>query len=606
MLFKIIIMSYLSYIDNIFIKIISQEPDPLNKARIRILGYILVFYLFFSAILIVAYSQVDVPFHLIRVSIVFIISVLLIAVALYTNLWRFVSHTILIVITLGVWSNLSLYVKDVNLETLQYIWFACVLSFYIHGSKWGWIYSALNILPVLTFIIADHKNYFYFGTSTHEVSQPLYVFITLYNFLLIIFLQFYFFRSFNNNITRLTMAKSELGLLNEKLNQTVAKVEKLSNSRMEFLSTMSHEIRTPLNGVIGLTNVLLIENPRKDQEENLDMLKFSAENLLLLVNNVLDVNKLDSDKTELERVGFNIAELIRRAYSSSRLRASEKKLDFKLFIDPLLEGKLVISDPTRVTQVILNLINNAIKFTEKGSIAISAHALNVSKKKIKVQFTIEDTGIGISTENQHIIFEPFMQATASTTRNYGGTGLGLQIVEKTLGMFDSQINLTSEENVGSKFVFTIDFNYIVLEDPKPILAVNAQNDLSGLKVLVAEDNGINSMVIEKILKKWNILPTIVDNGLSAIQSVENGDFDVILMDIHMPIMDGYEATAGIRGLEDRTKANISIIALTASVNEKVNQNVADARMDDYLAKPFNPDHLFAKLKAIRQLITLEA
>ena len=591
-------MGFLNFIDAIFIRIINQEPDPLNKARIRILGYILAFYLFFSAILIVSYTQSDVPLHLIRVSIIFVITILLIGVVLYTNLWRLVSHTILTVITLGVWSNLALYVKDVNLETLQYVWFACVLSFYMHGSIWGWIYSSLNILPVLALISLDKKNYFFVGANTHEVSQAVYLFVILYNFLLIIFLQFYFFRSFNNSIMRLTLAKGELGLLNEKLNKTLAEVEKLSNSRIEFLSTISHEIRTPLNGVVGLTNVLLLENPRKDQEENLDMLKFSAENLLLLVNNVLDVNKLDSSKSELEKVGFNLVELITRAYSSSKLRASEKMLDFTLFIDPALEGKLVISDPTRVTQVLLNLINNAIKFTEKGRISIDVQVLNLSKKKIKVQFSIEDTGIGIAPDNQLIIFEPFMQASDSTTRNYGGTGLGLQIVEKTLKMFGSEINLTSEENVGSKFVFTIDFNYIILEDPRPILSVNTQSDLSSLKVLVAEDNAVNSMVINKILKKWNIVPVIVANGLLAVESVENGDFDVVLMDLHMPIMDGYEATACIRSLNDSTKAAIPIIALTASVNEKASRNVREAKMNDYLTKPFNPDHLFAKLKAV--------
>ncbi|MEO7284824.1 ATP-binding protein [Gelidibacter sp.] len=501
-------------------------------------------------------------------------------------------------LTLVVWSNLSLYVREVNLATLQFIWFACTLSFYVHGSKWGWLYSLLNILPVLVFTIVGSNNYFYLDTSSHEVGQPIYIFIIVCNFFMIIFLQSYFFRSFNNNIMRLNMAKSELGLLNKKLNQTLAEVEKLSNSRMEFLSTMSHEIRTPLNGVIGLTNVLLLENPRKDQEENLDMLKFSAENLLLLVNNVLDVNKLDSSKSELEKVGFNLVELITRTYSSSKLRADEKMLEFKLFIDPVLEGKLVISDPTRVTQVLLNLVNNAIKFTEKGSISLSARALSLSKNKIKVQFTMEDTGIGISPDNQHIIFEPFMQASASTTRNYGGTGLGLQIVEKTLSMFGSKISLTSEENVGSKFVFVIDFNYIVLEEQMPILTKNIQNDLSGLKVLVAEDNAVNRMVIDKILKKWNLLPAIVDDGLRAVESVKNGDFDVVLMDLHMPIMDGYEATAGIRTLKDQTKASIPIIALTASVNEKVYLNVVDAKMDDYLTKPFNPEHLFAKLKAV--------
>lgn len=591
-------MGFLSYIDTFFLKIINREPDPIDKARIKILSYILIYYTVFSAILIAVYVFNEVLLQLLRIASIFLINVFLILLVLNTKLWRMVSHTLLIMLTLVVWSNLSLYVREVNLATLQFIWFACTLSFYVHGSKWGWLYSLLNILPVLVFTIVGSNNYFYLDTSSHEVGQPIYIFIIVCNFFMIIFLQSYFFRSFNNNIMRLNMAKSELGLLNKKLNQTLAEVEKLSNSRMEFLSTMSHEIRTPLNGVIGLTNVLLLENPRKDQEENLDMLKFSAENLLLLVNNVLDVNKLDSSKSELEKVGFNLVELITRTYSSSKLRADEKMLEFKLFIDPVLEGKLVISDPTRVTQVLLNLVNNAIKFTEKGSISLSARALSLSKNKIKVQFTMEDTGIGISPDNQYIIFEPFMQASASTTRNYGGTGLGLQIVEKTLSMFGSKISLTSEENVGSKFVFVIDFNYIVLEEQMPILTKNIQNDLSGLKVLVAEDNAVNRMVIDKILKKWNLLPAIVDDGLRAVESVKNGDFDVVLMDLHMPIMDGYEATAGIRTLKDQTKASIPIIALTASVNEKVYLNVVDAKMDDYLTKPFNPEHLFAKLKAV--------
>ena len=591
-------MFLLNFIDDVFIKVINHEPDPVNKARIRMLGYILVFYCVFSAILVVLYSLAELPLHQIRVATILVASILLISITRYSNRWRPVSHIILVLITLGVWSNISIYVQDINIETLQYIWFACVLSFYIHGSKWGWFYSGLNILPVLAFTIADNKNYFFIGTTAHLVSHSIYVFVTLYNFLLIIFLQFYFFRSFNNNIKRLQTAKSELGLLNEKLNQTLSEVEKLSNSRMEFLSTMSHEIRTPLNGVIGLTNVLLTENPRKDQEENLDMLKFSAENLLLLVNNVLDVNKLDSSKSDIEKVGFNLVELITRAYSSSKLRATEKMLDFNLFIDPLLQDKVVISDPTRITQILLNLINNAIKFTEKGSISISAHSLSMSKEKIKVQFTIEDTGIGISSEKQDVVFEPFIQASASTNRNYGGTGLGLPIVKKTLDLFDSTIQIISTENLGSKFVFDIEFDYIILEEPKAVVTINTQNDLSGFKVLVAEDNSINRMVIEKTLRKWNIFPITVEDGLAAVQKLEGENFDVILMDLHMPVMDGYEATARIRELQDPVKANIPIIALTASVNDKVYCTVADAKMNDYLSKPFNPDHLFTKLNEI--------
>ena len=591
-------MLLLTYIDNIFIKLIDRESDPLNKARIRMLGYILFFYSVFTSILIVPYFLTNLYFHLVRVIIIFVASFALIFFARYTNRWRPVSHTILILITLGVWSNLTIYVRNVNLETLQYIWFACVLSFYMHGSKFGWLYSALNIIPVVVFTIFDSKDYFFIGSATHSVTQPIYIFVTSYNFLLIIFLQSYFFRSFTNNISRLQQAKQDLGLLNVKLNKTIFEVEKLSNSRMEFLSTMSHEIRTPLNGVIGLTNVLLVENPRKDQAENLDMLKFSAENLLLLVNNVLDVNKLDSTKSELENVGFDLVDLLQRTYSSSKLPALEKMLDYTLFIDPELDGKIVISDPTRITQVLLNLIYNAIKFTNQGSISLSARSVAKSKDRITVQFGIQDTGIGISTEKQQTIFEPFIQASSSTTRNYGGTGLGLSIVKKTLDMFGSKITIESEEEVGSKFTFEIEFDYILMDESKGLVATNLDNDLSGLRVLVAEDNSINRMVIEKILKRWNITPVLVHDGLSALQIVEEQDFDVILMDLHMPIMDGYQSATSIRNLKNSVKANIPIIALTASANENVSQNVANAQMNDYLSKPFNPDHLFAKLKQI--------
>ena len=562
------------------------------------LGYILVFYSIFSAFLIVIYYISDNPYHLIRVITIFVATLVLGALAFYTNLWKLISHSILIIITLGVWSNISIYVRDVNTETLQYIWFACALSFYMLGSKWGWFYSCFNVIPVLIFTISDNKNYFFIGTTGHDVSHPIYVFVLLYNFLLIIFLQFYFFKSFNKNFIKVINAKSELALLNEKLNQTVSDVEKLSNSRLEFLSTMSHELRTPLNGVIGITNVLLAENPRKDQESNLDILKFSAENLLLLINNILDVNKLDSNTIELERVEFDLVELITRTYSSSKISAAEKMLDYKLFIDPVLEGKVVISDPTRITQVLLNLINNAIKFTDEGSITLSAHSISLSNTILKVQFVIEDTGIGISPEKQYAIFEPFIQASASTNRNYGGTGLGLPIVKKILSMFDSKINLVSDEHMGSKFTFEIDFDYLTKREPESKLMIKTPTDLGELKVLIAEDNSINRVVIDKILKKWNIIPVIVEDGLNAVQRLYQEDFDVILMDLHMPIMDGYEATAKIRKLEDATKAAIPIIALTASVNERVSQNVVLATMNNYLSKPFNSDDLFEMLKDI--------
>jgi len=590
-------MTYLfDNISGIFNKLIAKERDPINKARIKMLAYILVLYLLFTGILIIAYTVDGEKLHLIRVSIVFVATFSLIGIAHFTYAWKIVSHVILWLLTLAVWSNLSIYVQDINIETLQFIWLGCALSFYMHGLKWGWFYSLINVLPILVYTAIDNKNYFYIGTGPHEVSLPIYLFVTSYNFFLIIFLQYYFFKVFNQNFVSLTQTKNELKNLNSKLKVTLSEVESLSNSRMEFLSTMSHELRTPLNGVIGISNALLLQDPREDQEENLAVLKFSAENLLLLINDILDFNKFGSDKVELENISFDLATLIKNNCSSLKLKAHEKMLELKLNIDDQLEGKFVCSDPTRLTQVLLNLMNNAIKFTEKGSVSLHVQTSNLSADRMTVNFIIEDTGIGIELHRQENIFEPFIQAASSTSRRYGGTGLGLTIVKQVLTMFNSSIELVSSPNVGTKISFNIDFNYQNSGNYVSTSSVNAKNDLAHLKILVTEDNHVNILVIKKTLEQWNIVPVIAENGLIAMQKLEKENFDVILMDLYMPVMDGYETAAHIRKLSNKSKSMVPIIALTASSNNNVGQKILDAGMNDYLSKPFNPEHLFKKLK----------
>ncbi|MFA4869009.1 MAG: response regulator [Pedobacter sp.] len=583
-------------IGGIFNKLVIKEKDPINQARIKMLAYILVLYLLFTGILIIAYSLGGESLHLIRVCIVFTATVALIALAYYTHAWKTVSHIILWFHTLAVWSNLSIYVQDINIETLQFIWIVCALSFYMHGLKWGWFYSAINVVPVLLYTAIDNKNYFYLGTGPHEVSQFTYLFVITYNFSLIIFLQYYFFKVFNRNIISLTDTKNKLNELNEKLTLTLTDVKNLSNSRMEFLSTMSHELRTPLNGVIGISNALLLQNPRQDQEENLAVLKFSAENLLLLINDILDFNKFDSDKVQLERINFDLAALIKNNFSSLKLKAEEKMLDLDLHIDDELNGKHVNSDPTRLTQVLLNLMNNAIKFTEKGLVSLQVRIQDLTAEQMIVRFIIEDTGIGIDLNRQINIFEPFIQAATSTSRRYGGTGLGLAIVKKVLTMFKSEIHLISTPNIGTKILFDIDFKYQNFNGSASPTLINHKCDLAHLKVLVTEDNQVNILVIKKTLEQWNIIPVIAENGEIAIQKIEDETFDVILMDLYMPVMDGYEAAVTIRKMENKLKANIPIIALTASVNNNVAQKILDAGMNDYLSKPFNPEHLFKKIK----------
>src|SRR5690606_37577431 len=337
------------------------------------------------------------------------------------------------------------------------------------------------IFPVIAYTVIEYSSYNYLISDLQifydpqPVSPPVYIFVLIFDFLIIIFLHYYFFKTFNSNINSLTHAKNELNDLNEKLNSTLVDVRKLSNARMDFLSTMSHELRTPLNGVIGISNALLSQDPREDQKENLGILKFSAENLLSLINDILDFNKLHSDKAELERIPFNLASLIKNTCASIEMKAREKMLDFNISLSKELEGKKVFSDPTRLTQVMLNLLNNAIKFTEKGFVSLSAYVISDEENKMTVHFVVEDSGIGIVADKKAYIFEPFTQASSSTNRQFGGTGLGLPIVKKVLSMFDTNVELVSTPQVGTRFFFDIKFNYEI-ESPEITLKTKTSKD----------------------------------------------------------------------------------------------------------------------------------
>src|SRR5690606_10828014 len=276
------------------VRLASREPNAIDQARIRALVYFLFFYLLFAGTMIVVYLIDGRLLHLLRVSVIFGCAFVLFAVVKYTKGWKFVSHFIVAMVTLSVWSNILVYVQGVNIATMQYAWLSTALSFYMLGLRWGWFYSAANMLPILAYTIVEYSEYSYFINDLRAfydpkpVSQLAYVFVLTYVFLVIGFLHYYFFKTFNANINSLTNAKNELNDLNEKLNNTLVDVRKFSNARMDFLSTMSHELRTPLNGVIGKSNALLYQNPREDQKENLAILKFSAENLLSLINDILD------------------------------------------------------------------------------------------------------------------------------------------------------------------------------------------------------------------------------------------------------------------------------------------------------------------------------
>ncbi|MBS7565741.1 response regulator [Mucilaginibacter sp. Bleaf8] len=365
-------------------------------------------------------------------------------------------------------------------------------------------------------------------------------------------------------------------------------VEKAAAAKLEFLSIMSHEIRTPLNAVIGFTN-LLLQNPRQDQHEYLNVLKFSAENVLILINDILDFNKIEAGKIDIEQVDFDLSQLIKNIYAAQQGEADQKDLQFVLQIDEAVPT-LLVGDPVRMGQVINNLIANAIKFTPAGKVELIVKVLEEHEHKVKLYFEVADTGIGIPTNKLEHIFERFSQASSETTRKYGGTGLGLAICKRLLELVNSHLQVTSVEGKGSSFFFELTFKK---SKAKQQARTSKPSDLAltgfpGKKVLITEDNPVNVMVIRKFLQQWDITCDVAENGKIALDKASQNIYDLILMDLQMPEMDGYDATVAIRKLSGQYYQELPIIALTASTVADMGDKILQAGMNACVTKPFKP------------------
>ncbi|MBD3628030.1 PAS domain S-box protein [Cyclobacterium sp.] len=391
------------------------------------------------------------------------------------------------------------------------------------------------------------------------------------------------------DITKLKETQKELFKAKEK-------AEFALNAKSQFLSVMSHEIRTPMNAVIGLSHLLLEDNPREDQLENLRTLQFSAENLLGLINDILDFNKIDSGKLILEKVPFEPKNLINRIIHSYAYQLRDKSLEI-IYEPDFGLPKLLIGDPVRIAQILNNLISNAIKFTDQGYIKISLDLISQKENRVKVRFTVKDTGIGIATSKIKSIFDAFTQASSDTTRKYGGTGLGLAIVKKLTKLFGTDIHLESKLGVGSTFWFEVDFEK---QDELPELSakdvIEWNGKLGDKKILVAEDNQVNQVLLKKFLSKWGVGEIVfAANGKIALDHFFKNDFDLVLLDLQMPEMDGFEVARIIRKLDLLSKRNVPIIALTASSLLEVKEQLEASGMDDYISKPFTPENLYGKI-----------
>ncbi|MFQ3214409.1 MAG: PAS domain S-box-containing protein [Marivirga sp.] len=396
----------------------------------------------------------------------------------------------------------------------------------------------------------------------------------------------------SRDITERIEIQHELAENYKSLEQAKKQAEQASNAKKQFLATMSHEIRTSLNAINGLSHILMLENPRADQIENLRLLNFSGEILLALINDILDISKIESGKIKLSLRPFDLRYLLTNIQKSLASRAQENKVDLSFNYDALLPD-IFVGDSTRISQIIYNLVGNAIKFTESGHVTINTSLINKSGTTYTFRVGVRDNGIGISEENQSKIFDSFEQEDASISRKFGGTGLGLYISRMLLEIMGSEIKLVSSKAKGSYFYFDIKLKKGNLAKANMSDPSSKTHDFSDkhIHILVVEDNLVNQMIIGRFMNLYNVGFDFAGDGQQALDKIKSKAYNIVLMDLQMPIMDGFRATKEIRNIKDEYYQKIPIIALTADAFQDVKDKSLSTGMNDYLSKPFRPDDL---------------
>ena len=364
------------------------------------------------------------------------------------------------------------------------------------------------------------------------------------------------------------------------------KAEKAFKSRNEFLSTVSHELRTPLNAIIGITHLLIEDNPKKAQENYLTSLQFSGEYLLDFINQILEYNKLESGHFQVENSNFSLFELVKKIEKSLIAQAKSKNDTLQFEVDSDIPNNL-IGDHVKLSQILLNLVTNAIKFTDNGIVNVSVKSLSINKHVVFIYFEVSDTGIGIPEEKLEAVFESFSQGSVEINRKYGGTGLGLNIVKKLVEILGGKIKLESKIGQGTTFSFVLNFT-IGDEIPFSQEKKYDPSKLANKKILLVEDNKINQMVIRKMLENKKMICSIAETGEEGIELAKNNNYDLILMDIHLPGISGTTATENIRKFDKETP----IVALTAISLDENRELFLSSGMDEVITKPFNPEDFY--------------
>lgn len=394
-----------------------------------------------------------------------------------------------------------------------------------------------------------------------------------------------------SNLNKINRLQSLISTLKSKKNEA----ESIAEMKSSFLANMSHEIRTPMNGIMGLTKLLLNTNLSGKQNEYLRAIESSSDTLLVIINDILDISKIEAGKLSLEKKEFLFINILSSVVGVFEGKALEKGIELVANYHQNDLPEVLVGDSVRLNQILYNLINNAVKFTQEGSVTLTVNTEEISDKDVLLKFTITDTGIGISQEQQFKIFNEFSQANSSTTREFGGTGLGLSIVKKLVELQGGLVTIISEEEKGSSFIFEILYPHKKLSESNISVSNDNLNfNLGGANILLVEDNPVNQLVVTDLLSEVGAEVELAVNGQEAINLFNTEKHAVILMDMQMPIMDGYEAIRRLR----RAGFDVPIIALTAHVSEVEMEKCKAAGADEYLSKPYKPKELYQKISQL--------